>query len=297
LSKIISDLNIAVVVLNYENYHETIECVNSILEQTYRQFNIIIVENGSQNESFSILNDLFENNPFIKILKNEINLGFAKGNNVGIKYVREELKVDFIFILNSDTVLNKSLFEEVRHLNIEKKVAVFSPTVMNELHEIQDPTIQLNDIRRFTIGSILYLNFSFIRSLPFFRFFYKKYSNFKKRIVINNRQEVGNIQFKHSIHGSAFFLTPLFFKYYSNPYPKTFLYWEEINLIWYLHKVGLKSSVYPTSPVLHKESKSVDLEANIESISFWKMKKSHDSFFKSVPMFFSTYKNIIKRYN
>ncbi|MHB1108005.1 MAG: glycosyltransferase, partial [Lutibacter sp.] len=86
------DLNLAVVVLNYVNYHETIDCVNSILEQTYKKFNIIIVENGSQNESFSILNGLFGNNPLIKILKNDINLGFAKGNNIGIRYVRKELK-------------------------------------------------------------------------------------------------------------------------------------------------------------------------------------------------------------
>ena len=49
----------------------------------------------------------------IKILKNAINLGFAKGNNTGIKYVRKELKADLIFILNSDTVLNKSLFEDI----------------------------------------------------------------------------------------------------------------------------------------------------------------------------------------
>jgi len=284
-----SDLNIAVVVLNYVNYHETIDCVNSILEQTYKKFHIIIVENGSQNESFSILNDLFGNNPLIKILKNDINLGFAKGNNIGIRYVRKELKADFIFILNSDTVLNKSLFEEVRNLNIEKDVAVFSPTVMNNLCKIQDPTIQVNDIRRYTISSILYLNYVLIRRLPLIRFFYKKYSDFKKRKVINNSQNVGNIQFKHSLHGSAFFLTPLFFKYYSNPYPKTFLYWEEINLIWYLHKVGLRSSVYPTSPVLHKESKSVDLEVNIESISLWRAKKSFSSLFKSVPIFFYSY--------
>ena len=297
MSKTISDLNIAVVVLNYQNYQDTVECVNSILEQTYRKFNIIIVENGSENESLSILNNLFGNNPLIKILKNAINLGFAKGNNTGIKYVRKELKADLIFILNSDTVLNKSLFEEVRRLNIEKDVAVFSPTVMNELYEIQDPTIQLNDIRRFTIGSILYLNYLFIRSLPFFRFFYKIYSDFKKRIVINNRQDLENIHFKQSLNGSAFFLTPLFFKYYSHPYPKTFLYWEEINLIWYLHKVGLKSLVYPTSPVLHKESKSVDLEANIESINLWKIKKSYDSFFKSVPMFFSSFNKIKNKYN
>lgn len=292
-----NDLNIAVIVLNYVNYHETIDCVNSILEQTYKNFKIIIVENGSQNESFSILNDLFGNNPLIKILKNDINLGFAKGNNIGIRYVRKELKADFIFILNSDTVLNKSLFEEVRNLNIEKDVAVFSPTVMNDLYKIQDPTIQVNDIRRYTIGSILYLNYVLIRCLPLIRFFYKKYSDFKKRKVINNSQNVGNILYKHSLHGSAFFLTPLFFKYYSNPYPKTFLYWEEINLIWYLHKVGLRSSVYPTSPVLHKESKSVDLEANIESISLWRAKKSYESFIKSVPLYFSTYKNIKKKYD
>lgn len=297
MSKITSDLKIAVVVLNYENYQDTIECVNSILEQTYRKFNIIIVENGSKNESFSILNDLFGNNPLIKILKNEINLGFAKGNNIGIKYVREELKIDFIFMLNSDTILNKSLFEEVRCLNIEKDVAVFSPTVMNELYEIQYPTIQLNDIRRFTIRSILYLNYLYVRSFPFFRLFYKKYSDFKKGIVINNKQDFENIHFKYSLNGSAVFLTPLFFKYYSHPYPKTFLYWEEVNLIWYLSKVGLRSTVYSTSPVLHKEGKSVDQTVGSTAVELWKIKRSFSSLFRSVPLFFYSYNKIKNKYN
>ena len=69
---------IGVVILNYMNYRDTAECVESILNQTYPNYEIIIVDNGSTNQSYEVLKFLFSDNPLVSLIKNERNMGFAK---------------------------------------------------------------------------------------------------------------------------------------------------------------------------------------------------------------------------
>lgn len=291
-------LNLVVVVLNYINYEDTINCVNSLLEQTILPQSIVIVENGSPNNSLNILKELYEKKSLVTIIENNENLGFAKGNNTGISYARNILNSNFIFVLNSDTILNQFLLEDIMKLNIENDVGVFSPTVTNELVEVQNPTIQVNEIKIFTIKAVFSLIFGLILHLPIIGLLYKNYSANKKHEINENINEKPAIRnFKHNLHGSAFFLTPLFFKFYSQPYSKTFLYWEEINLIWYLHKVGLRAAVYQTSEVIHMESKSVVQIATTGKVSLWKLSKSFASLINSLPLYFATYKYINKKYN
>ena len=63
------------------------------------------MDNASPNNAFEILTEKYKNNSRISILKAPTNLGFAKGNNLGIRYAIEKLGCSDIFILNSDTVL------------------------------------------------------------------------------------------------------------------------------------------------------------------------------------------------
>lgn len=86
-----SKLNkVGVVILNYINYQYTITCVNSFLKQRNVDLEIVIVDNGSKNESYRILNSTFKDFKNIKIIKNKSNKGYAKGNNIGISYFVED---------------------------------------------------------------------------------------------------------------------------------------------------------------------------------------------------------------
>ena len=119
----IKEKEIGIVVLNYKNFHETIECVKSILLQKDVVFNIVIVDNGSSNESYDELFNQFKNNDKIYIIKSDINLGYAKGNNLGINYLRNK-GIENIFIANSDLLFK-------------------SPYVLKQIIESYEPGIDL----------------------------------------------------------------------------------------------------------------------------------------------------------
>lgn len=94
---------IGIVILNYNKYEETIECVNSVLAQSYINKKIYIVDNGSTNESYLRIQQEYKKNLDVVIIKNDYNLGFANGNNVGIIKAREE-QCEYVLVLNSDTI-------------------------------------------------------------------------------------------------------------------------------------------------------------------------------------------------
>ncbi|MBQ0909633.1 glycosyltransferase family 2 protein [Flavobacterium sp. F-328] len=288
---------ISIVVLNYINYSDTIDCVESIINQKNKNFKVVIVENGSPNDSFFILMEKFGQHPLITIIRNKNNLGFAKGNNVGINYSNNVLGIDYIFVLNSDTILNENLIDDIFKLSVEDDVAVFSPTVTDEFGVVQIPTINVNDIKSFTFKAILSLFLALFLNSPGMNRLYKQYKKNNHANEDSTGMHNNFTPFKYSLHGSAFFLTPLFFKYYKNPFPGTFLYWEEINLIWYLHKVNLRAAVYETSGVFHKESMSISQIAAPSKVSMWKLKKSFSSLLRSLPLYFCNYNYVVKTYN
>jgi GT2 family glycosyltransferase len=292
---------LAVVVLNYNNYKDTILCVDSLLEQTYDNFDIIVVENGSPNDSYAVLKKKYNQNKNIILLKNENNLGFAKGNNIGINYAVKILKLNFVFVLNSDTIVHRDLINEIMLFDFKDDIAVISPTIIDELGNYQKPIIKLNNINIFTLKSCYKLLLAIFLNVYGVKNVYKLYKLRKQHLKTNSIViEEGfkpSEKYEYSMQGSAYFLTPNFFKYYDHIYPNTFLYWEEINLMWYIHKVNLSAVLIDTSPVIHKESKSVSLQTTSDKLTQWKLKKSFQSMMNSIPMFFYSYSYINIKFN
>lgn len=90
-----------IILLNYNNWQDTIECVNSLLKNSVNHGNILIIENNSTDDSREKLSQMV---PDVKVVKSDKNLGFTGGNNVGIKYAFEN---DFAYaiVLNNDTIV------------------------------------------------------------------------------------------------------------------------------------------------------------------------------------------------
>ena len=80
-------------VLHYQNDSDTIKCVDSILKlpQYGHDVYVVIVDNASTNNSYAHLINKYSNEKSIFILQNNINEGFAKGNNIGYRYYRNIL--------------------------------------------------------------------------------------------------------------------------------------------------------------------------------------------------------------
>jgi GT2 family glycosyltransferase len=158
---------VTIIVLNWNNWQDTIECLESLLQIDYQCYNVILVDNGSDDDSIERIreytqgkleleSDFFQfkndNKPLdflelekdkyeginyrdmfagnLIILKNDKNYGFAEGNNVGIRFALKNLKPDYIEILNNDIVVKKDYLDEmVKIISADEKIGVVGPKI------------------------------------------------------------------------------------------------------------------------------------------------------------------------
>jgi GT2 family glycosyltransferase len=106
--------NYLIILLNYNNWQDTSECVLSLINSGTASSNILIIENCSTDNSREKLS---EEIPAIKVIHSNKNLGFTGGNNVGLKYALEN-NYDYAIVLNNDTIVEskdsiKNLIDEM----------------------------------------------------------------------------------------------------------------------------------------------------------------------------------------
>ncbi|HRD15660.1 MAG TPA: glycosyltransferase family 2 protein, partial [Methanothrix soehngenii] len=97
---------ISVIVLNYNGKGFLDGCLSSLASQTYSDFEVIVVDNGSRDGSPEYVK---ENYPWVRLAKNDENLGFAGGTNVGIRAAKGE----FVITLNNDSRADSRFIEEL----------------------------------------------------------------------------------------------------------------------------------------------------------------------------------------
>lgn len=149
---------VAIIILNWNGWEDTLECLESIYQINYLEYDVILVDNNSEDISIEKIKDYcerkikvksnffeYQNKKPIKIfeftnkelenfalpenakisidsvdsdrkltlIKNNKNHGFANGNNIGIKYAIENLDIDYVLLLNNDTVVDKDFLTEM----------------------------------------------------------------------------------------------------------------------------------------------------------------------------------------
>jgi GT2 family glycosyltransferase len=97
---------ISVVVVNYNGKKFLDNCISSLFNQTYEDFEIIVVDNGSSDNSSTYIRERY---PSVILVETGTNLGFAGGTNAGIRTAKGE----FILTLNNDTIADSHLLEEI----------------------------------------------------------------------------------------------------------------------------------------------------------------------------------------
>lgn len=158
---------ISIIVLNWNNWEDTIECLESLFQVEYKNYNVVLVDNGSDDDSIERIkeyahgkleleSDFFkfrkENKPLkyvefekekydevdfdnsfqgnLFIIKNDKNYGFAEGNNVGIDFVLKYLKPDYMELLNNDIVVRKNYLDQlVNVIQTDDNVAIVGPKI------------------------------------------------------------------------------------------------------------------------------------------------------------------------
>lgn len=122
--------SIHVIVLNWNQWELTTECIESLLRAEvpprYR-LSLIVVDNASQDDSAVKLEQKFQGS--ITLLRNTANLGYAGGNNVGIRYALAH-SADFVMVLNNDTKVKSDFLQPlIVCLNTQTEVGVVTPKI------------------------------------------------------------------------------------------------------------------------------------------------------------------------
>ena len=102
----ISNSLVSVIILNYNAGNLLLDCVSSILKSNYKNFEIIVVDNVSNDQSHKKCKEQF---PDITLIENSDNLGYCEGNNVGLRKAHG----DFVAILNPDTIVEPNWLDEL----------------------------------------------------------------------------------------------------------------------------------------------------------------------------------------
>jgi GT2 family glycosyltransferase len=93
-----------IVLINYNNWQDTLECIDSLLNAGVEYSDIFVIENGSTNDSYNKLKSQLSE---LNIERTDSNLGFSGGNNLGMKYGIKK-GVEYIILLNNDTIVEKN---------------------------------------------------------------------------------------------------------------------------------------------------------------------------------------------
>jgi GT2 family glycosyltransferase len=130
---------IGVVVLNYENFQETISCVDSVIKQQ-RSIPIVVVDNQSPNNSFVLLIRHFSGNTNVTVLQAGRNGGYSAGNNIGIRAFRKR-GINNVIIATSDTRLESVDLIERCLAARDAGIAVVGPYVRSDKPGSDNPVM------------------------------------------------------------------------------------------------------------------------------------------------------------
>ena len=121
-----SQKSVCIIVLNWNGKDDTLECLKSLRQISYDNYEIVVVDNGSEDDSVF---EIKKNFPEVKIIENKENLGFAGGNNVGMKYAAEN-EADYVLLINNDTTVDKNFLAELVEIGeSDKKIGALGSKI------------------------------------------------------------------------------------------------------------------------------------------------------------------------
>ncbi|MFA4960755.1 MAG: glycosyltransferase family 2 protein [Candidatus Pacearchaeota archaeon] len=224
---------LAVIVLNWNGWEDTIGCLESIQKGRVKDCRIWVLDNGSNDESVKKIG-AWNVDRKVHFLKSNKNLGFTGGNNFLFrKILKEKNKPKYISIINNDTIVKKDTFKRlIKVLDSNKKIGVVSPAVFN-YYDVKKLSLEDNPGK-----------------------FNLKKGGGEKWPNSKNLLKGGKIFFVDYTGGSCWVLRRETFEKAGLFNEKFFAYGEEIDLAIRINKCGYKFAVDPTTRMWHKVAAS-----------------------------------------
>jgi len=246
---------ISVIIVNFNCAKSIIDCLDSLMKTGYPNFKIIIVDNASRSDDF---NELLKIEKFVKILKNNVNLGYAIANNIGIKYAIENYTPDFILILNPDTIVSPNFI-----------TSLYNALTSDEKNGIAAP-IQCYLDQRDLIYSAGGLIFWYLG----------------QHFMIWNRtplKRFKNIPYKvHFVSGACMLIKCAILNKVQFP-EEYFLQWEDVDFCTQVRQIGYDIVIVPSSIIWHKIGLTIRIEDRKYSMIYRGIKNRFIFFLKYTP--------------
>ncbi len=275
---------VSIIILNWNGWKDTIECLESLYQITYPNYDVIVVDNGSDNESVEKIKEyaegrlpveshffeyIMENKPLhyvehsqgdaetergtekvivhlpldkkLILIKNDKNLGFAEGNNIGIKYAFKIYSPEYILLLNNDTVVDKNFLTELVNVaRSDEQIGFAGPK--NYYYDYHGRT----DVINFAGGKI---------------------TLWKGRSEHVGMRDIDNGQYDHIVNtdyitGACLLARREVLEEIGLLDPAYFMYWEEADWCMRARNIGYKLVYIPGAKIWHKVAASQNGNVN-----------------------------------
>ena len=204
---------------------------------------IVIVDNFSENGSIEKIKNEYLSNNKIYVIKNNFNMGFARGNNVGIRWININYSAKFIVVLNNDTqILNNEFASIIKKEYNKSHFSVMGPQII-----LKDNTINPMCRQDVTLERAKKEKKYIVRQIIINVFHLEKLEKFIKKIICNEHKadvtmDPNQYYTNVVLHGSFLIFSNLYFMEYDGFDDRTFLYHEEELIFLRIKKSNLVST-------------------------------------------------------
>ncbi len=229
--------SVQIVILNWNGKEDTIQCLDSLKSLSYPRYGITVVDNGSTDGSVEMILESANDIENFNLIETGENLGFAGGNNVGVKTALEN-DADYVLILNNDTIVEESLLEKLVNRSVdEKDNVILGPSILlsSDSNRLWFAGANWNNNR---LGFDFPLQDEPVEHLP-------------EAPILSDYVCGAAMFFHHSIPERVGLMDDRFF-----------LVWEESDWCFQMRKLGIRSLIVPEARIWHKVGASFGSESS-----------------------------------
>jgi len=234
--------DLSIIIISFNTKRLLRECLDSVYNNIDNiEFEIFVVDNHSHDGSPEMVKSEFQE---VKLIRNNENLGFAKANNIALSKAVGR----FVLLLNSDTiVLNNALRKMIEFMYGHQNVGAVGPCLLN-----RDGTLQASCRRFQNLSSLIFPLIPILNRCP------------SKRITSKYIEKgfYDRIQKVDYISGACMMIRKKVLKNTGLFDEQFFMYSEEQDLCYRIHRQGWGINYFPNAKVIHYVSKSFDSKSN-----------------------------------
>lgn len=244
-------MKVGFVFTNYNNSHYTRQVIHSIsLFDNWDNSYVVIVDNKSEVYDLELLKSIKKDYPSVEFIFNEVNSGYFKGLNIGIKYLKDKYKdLNLVVVGNNDLFFPSNFLDILNNRkSIFGKYPVVSPDLLTLDGIHQNPhVIEKISKRREIIYDIYYSNYYLSVLIAYVAKITKRFTDRSDEKQFEIAQPI------NQGYGACYILGPLFFEHFSLLWAPTFLMGEEFFLSKQLDEKGMKVYYDPAIKVNHHD--------------------------------------------